>query len=48
MSAGNMFLTNYHRQLEEAAKKSKGAETKKVSAPEKDNPPKTVKRPGKK
>lgn len=47
MTTGNMFLTAYHRAVEEAAKKSgKGAEAK-VSAPKEDKP-KTVKRTPKK
>ena len=47
MATGNMFLTAYHRQLEEQAKKSKEAEAKKASAPKEDKP-KAVKKTTKK
>lgn len=48
MTTGNMFLTQYHRALDEQAKKSEKGVEEKVSAPEKDEKPKTVKRKPKK
>ena len=46
---GNMFLTAYHRAVEEKAKKSeKVVEVEQTSTTEKDEKPKTVKRKPKK